>query len=483
MLRRTAVALLLFACALTAGEASAGVRVYPGCGPTLAACLKNAPGGTTIRLRTNADVPIPDMLTFKKGLTIEAAPGYHPGIVPSGTLSDIYFELEAPRKTVAIRGIRFVQVAVGVSVGSGTGHTIVFERNVLTRDSGTNGDHGIAVYYGDSARGSLSIRNNDISAAGVGIEGRVHGGPATIAGNRVTSPVNADSQGGIHFFSGGSGTVRTTIANNLVHDVAGCNCGTPTGIQVRSFGTATLDLRVLNNTLDSVGLDDTHAGMALALIPQDPAATLSAKVYNNIVSNGRNQGIVLYEDPTMTVTGNANSLWNTPSGNVLGTYDLGTVYTDDPQYVDAPGGDFRLSPASTLGNVGQTCIASIPLPRGDAAGRFRVAHGAVDVGAYERGSGISGSVRGKNISGNGGPNTIRGTGGRDVLCGLAGADKLYGLDGVDLLIGGNGPDRAEGGAGNDRLDLLDGVGHDRALGGRGLDVCLTDPGDVRSSCS
>jgi hypothetical protein len=29
------------------------VRVYPGCGPTLAACLTNAPGGTTVRLRTN----------------------------------------------------------------------------------------------------------------------------------------------------------------------------------------------------------------------------------------------------------------------------------------------------------------------------------------------------------------------------------------------------------------------------------------------
>jgi Ca2+-binding RTX toxin-like protein len=130
-----------------------------------------------------------------------------------------------------------------------------------------------------------------------------------------------------------------------------------------------------------------------------------------------------------------------------------------------------------------TCIASLPLPRGDAIGMFRVVEGTVDLGAFERDSTISGRVKGKNLSGNGGPNTIRGTSGRDVICGLNGADTLYGLDGADLVIGGNGPDRAYGGDGQDRLDLLDGVGHDHAYGGPGVDVCLTDPGDVRSSCA
>jgi Ca2+-binding RTX toxin-like protein len=222
--------------------------------------------------------------------------------------------------------------------------------------------------------------------------------------------------------------------------------------------------------------------MAIALIPQATTGTMSAKVYNNLVSS-RSQGIVLYEDPSMTVTGNTNNLWNTPGGNVLGSYDLGAMYAQDPLYVDAAGGDFRLSPASPLANSGQTCIPSLPLPRGDAIGMFRVAEGTVDLGAFERDSMISGRVKGKNLTGNGGPNTIRGTSGRDVICGLNGADTLYGLDGADLVIGGNGSDRAYGGDGNDRLDLLDGVETDRAYGGAGTDICLTDPGDFRSSCT
>jgi hypothetical protein len=482
VIRRTAIALALLACALPVGEAAAGVRVYPGCGATLAACLKDAPGGTTVRLRTNADVPIPNQLKFEKSLTIEAAPGYDPGIAPGGTLSDIFFQLRHPARTVVIRGIRFVQVSIGVEIQDGSGHRIVFEGNELLRNSGTNGDHGFSAYFGDEARGSLSIRNNDISAAGVGIDARVHGGPATIVGNRVTSPVNGDSQGGIHLFSGGSGIVRATIASNLVHDVAGCNCGTPSGIQVRSFDTATLDLRILNNTLDAVGLDDTHGGMAIALIPWDTTATLAAKVYNNIVSNARNQGIVLYEDLTMTVVGKGNNTFNAAGGNVLGAYDLGTMYTFDPAYMDPVGLDFRLASGSPLENAGQTCIGSIPLPRGDAAQRFRVARGVVDVGAFERVSGHSADVNGKNLSGNGGSNTITGTSGMDVICGLAGADTLSGLGGRDLVVGGTGPDRAEGNAGNDWIDLIDGVGHDRAVGGPGTDLCLTDPGDVRASC-
>ena len=185
----------------------------------------------------------------------------------------------------------------------------------------------------------------------------------------------------------------------------------------------------------------------------------------------------------MTVAGDANNVHGTPGGNSLGSYDLGTLTTDDPQYVDAPGGDFRLSALSTLADVGVTCIASTPLPRGDAAGRFRVAGWGVDLGAFERDSAVSARVKGKNLSGNGGPNTLRGTSGRDLLCGMNGADTLEGIGGPDLVFGGNGADRAYGGDGNDWLMLQDGLDTDKAYGGAGSDVCLTDPGDFRSSCA
>lgn len=77
-------------------------------------------------------------------------------------------------------------------------------------------------------------------------------------------------------------------------------------------------------------------------------------------------------------------------------------------------------------NAGQTCIDITPLPRGDAAQKFRVAGKAVDIGAYERGSTISGSVPGFNISGADLADVVTGSSGRDILCGLGDADTLNG---------------------------------------------------------
>ena len=153
-----------------------------------------------------------------------------------------------------------------------------------------------------------------------------------------------------------------------------------------------------------------------------------------------------------------------------------------PAFLDPGTGDYRLGPLSELRNAGVTCIAGLPLPRADAAASFRLAGAAVDVGAYERGSTVEGTVRGVNRSGTDVANRLVGTPGRDILCGLGGKDWLEGRGGGDFLFGGPGRDRGYGGPGRDRIDMRDGAGGDLAAGGGGRDVCLADPGDVRRSC-
>jgi hypothetical protein len=288
--RRLAVAVALVACILPAAAAGAAVRVFPGCGETLAKCIKCSPAGTTIRLKTNALIPVPVELTVKKGFSLEPFPGYEP----------------------------------------------------------------------------------------------------------------------------------------------------------------------------------QHGGMSLMLFVDDGTARMRAHLYNTISSNAKNQGIVFYEAPELTVTGDANATWNAGGGDILGSYDIGTLYDTDPLYANVGGGDYRLQARSPLVDAGRTCIARMPLPRGDAAHRFRVAGLGVVVGAFEHGSKLAGSVPGRNRSGSNGKNT-------NTLLGGGAADRIF---------GGLGADRTYGGPGRDRIDVEDGVeGNDLASGGPDADVCFADPGDRIESCT
>ena len=99
-------------------------------------------------------------------------------------------------------------------------------------------------------------------------------------------------------------------------------------------------------------------------------------------------------------------------------------------------------------------------------------------------------------------NALDGGNGSDLVDGRGGDDRLIGGRGDDRLIGGpgddvlddslgvaqgvypdTGRDHLAGGDGDDRLDAVDEVsGNDTLSGGTGTDVCVADPGDVRSAC-
>lgn len=487
---------------LPAPIAGAQTLTFPGCGATLKQCVHAAPPGSTIVLKTNNLIPIPDGLNIHKGLRFVAAKGYKPKVGSNSAPVYIAAELSGAADTFSFKGIRFLQAEVAVGVTSGTGHRVLFENNHISNDTGSNGGAGIQIYFNNTARGSVVVRNNKVSSTGVGIDVRSQGGRAVITNNTVTTPDFGNSQEGISLSGSGSGLVKATVANNLIHDVAGCYCGNPSGILLTAFDTSTfVDLRVLNNTIVRAGENVPAGNTAYGLwIYVSADAKLEASLYNNVVADSYS-GIVLYEDAHLAVTGNLNDTFNIGGGDSTGSYDIGTLLHVDPTFVDEAADNFRLQAGSPLRDAGQTCIPSMPIPRSDAGRRFRLFGAAVDIGAYERGSYLSGAVAGVSRSGTAARDVLEGSKGIDVLCGLGGRDKLKAAGGRDFLFGGEGNDALHGGAGADRirgdlgadkgfgddgpdrLNMQDGVqGNDLADGGADQDTCVTDPGDVRQSC-
>ncbi|HEY3071954.1 MAG TPA: hypothetical protein VGJ46_03985, partial [Candidatus Limnocylindrales bacterium] len=96
------------------------------------------------------------------------------------------------------------------------------------------------------------------------------------------------------------------------------------------------------------------------------------------------------------------------------------------------------------------------------------------------------------INGAGGGDTISGAGGFGTgesftypvaIYGNAGPDTLTGGSSYDYIEGGSEADIIKGGPGPDYLNSQDGVqGNDSVYGGTGADICVTDPGDSKTSC-
>ncbi len=215
---------MLVAVLVPAGNASAVVRTYPGCGATLADCMNAAPAGATIRLRTNALVPIPDSLNVMKALNLEAAKGFKPKIGKTGLpLARLNFSVTDGFRGVSIRGITFRQTTVGVTYSSGK-HKTVFSGNTVRLASEHNNEDAFSVSHGTAGFGPISIVGNDISSSGNGLRVYAQKSTVTIAGNTLTSPRNGFSETGL-LFTAAIDHVTAVVANNVVHHVGDCNCG------------------------------------------------------------------------------------------------------------------------------------------------------------------------------------------------------------------------------------------------------------------
>ncbi len=482
MIRRFIVVAIAVFALLPAAPGSAAIRTYPGCGATLAACITAAPAGTTIRLRTNALIPIPDALTIPKALNFEAAKGFKPRIGRTGAVAKMSFAVPDSTRGVSIRGIIFRQVEILIAYSTGT-HKTTFSGNTMRVNTGALGDGAFFAFYMLPSKGAAIVRGNDISSSGTGLG--VAGGTRSIevVGNTVTAPSLATSQMGVYVAVSGSGNAHATLANNVVHHVSGCGCPTNSAVIVGATDQAKLSVGILNNTVANTGVSPSGTSIAILVSNPTAPAKIDARVYNNVVANIFGYGLAVLNDPDTTAVGDRNNTTGISITNVINGYPMGTTLHRDPKFKKPSAGDYRLKPASKLANAGASCVAGYPLARSDAAGRFRFFGPGVDIGAFERGSTAAGSVKGASKTGTNGKNTLNGTSGRDVLCGLGGNDRLVGKSGNDFLFGGLGADKAFGGDGNDRIDLRDGKkGNDSGDGGPGQDVCLRDANDRRTSC-
>lgn len=491
---------------LPGAPAGAATRTFPGCGATLKKCIENVPAGSKIVLKTNNKVIIPaGGLDFTKNLSLVAAKGFKPKLGPATGIAYVNWSHSADDGRITVKGIHFVQSAFAAQFsGTAVGGEVVFKNNEIDFDTGSNGDHGISIYYSDDSRGSMIIRNNHINSSGNGIDVRMQGGRNFIVGNTTTAPNLIDSAGGI-FAGAAAGSPKATVANNVVHDVAGCGCGSPAGMYILVNDTPQYDVDVLNNTIVRVGDNFSGGNNAVGLQVSSPTsvgASMNVRLYNNDVVESWTGMQVDQPHDDYTVAGGGNNTFDIgEGGDVTRPEDVGTITHHDPMFVDEAGSNFRLQSTSKLRDKGKTCIESTPIPRSDAARRFRVSGGGVDVGAYEFGSKLAGSVGGISRSGNDSASTVFGTKGVDVICGLGGGDDLVGRKGNDFIFGGDGPDLVAGDEGNDRLwgqagndqgfgeagrdhvNMKDGVqGNDSAHGGMGDDTCTTDPQDERQSC-
>jgi len=444
--------------------------IYPGCGPTVQACIDVATPGSTVFLAADA---VGQNASIQKSVSLRS------NSATKWKLNNVFVADLTDPVVSTVQGLNIVQ-KVFVYLNSSTGSAITL------RNLDVDGQGAIAGIDLDiEATSTITVESNTVSlvgqASGIIVYGG--GGVATIhlVGNRVDGHGNATSHVGIAVQVGPTGHRTVNLFNNAIWDVG--RDGYP-AIRVDSSQTVHADMNIVGNTVEQAGGDAFVQDSGLT-----SGGLLALDLFNNTFSHASARGIAL--DPglagTMTFRGGfnntyANGLANRYLGLPKGSGNLAV----NPKFVDRSGGDLALQSSSPLINKGKTCSPG-GVANPDAAAHLRLSGKSVDIGAYERGSS---SGMGIVVLGTDGPETQPGSLGDDILCGYGGADTLSpgpgndyldGGGGGDILVGSAGADRILGGGGNDTLCASDGTGTDFLNGGPGDDGFNADPGDVKKS--
>lgn len=382
-----------------------------------------------------------------------------------------------------------VRLTLGLRVALTTGnrHVVTIRRVNIGQDFSAPTGLEVQADVGASITVENSILRNhrqDFTPV-VSLFGQNPTGPVRfrLVGNRITAQNDAKSSGGIRLQMEGTGSVRAEFYNNLIWDVAGCQCGIAAGIGIALDPTYKATVNIVGNTFDNSATNGVQQRNDFT------TGRMLLNVFNNVFTHNGSAPISLEKGSPGTLIFRAgyNDFFANENPNFLDGLPPGPGNLNaDPRYRNRAGKDFRLAASSLLINKGSTCSpGGVADP--DASGRHRLNGAAVDIGALENGGPvITGVVR----VGTDGPDTLVGTPGPDILCGNAGNDVLRGGPGADYVdggagndwvIGGTGVDRVYGGAENDSVCTRDNAGGDLADGGAGTDKADTDPGDIRAS--
>jgi hypothetical protein len=198
------------------------------------------------------------------------------------------------------------------------------------------------------------IRNNAStnSAAGIGVYSQDPGAnaDATLTNNIIYGNKTAGSGGGVYAFSSNSSNTTLSLINNTVsYNAAGV---TGNGLLVYAEKGSSTDVTVKNSILWG---NDAPRGEDIAIRQSGATATVSASYSDigNVVTDASAQGSYI---------------------------NLGNNINSDPLFVNFPGGDYRLGPASPAIDAGTLNGA----PAIDFEGQARPRGAGYDIGADER---------------------------------------------------------------------------------------------------
>lgn len=393
--------LVLVLCTATA---RAAVVTYPGatpCDTTLQACVTGTTAGNVIRIATG--VPIVEVVTIDKSLTVEAAPGFTPDVVGGFVILGA-----ATPTAVTIQGLT-TEGTLGAEPGVGNLTVSLLDNTVRIRAPSGKGIFITSELVGPFGNVSADIRRNHVDiapSAGPGPCSGIVFGPINDAGSDLLSIVDntvtlnacglgaavevtngadeivnafifgnrVDASGtnaGIRVATGNpslNGSVFAKVANNLVTGQTTIS-GLAAGIVSDWVAGSNLSFTAINNTV--VG-----NGNGILIDGDEPVDRFSGLVANNIVALNSGEGLTV--DSAFTVTNHHNLVFGNAGGDFF-VAGPGTL-TADPLFVGS--GDFHLRPSSPAVNAGDNSVVPSAIAV-DLDGNTRIVGGAVDLGAFE----------------------------------------------------------------------------------------------------
>ena len=361
----------------------ASIVIYPGstpCNSTLQACIDGAASGDVIQADANN---IDESITINKSLTLLPVPG-RLFVTIGGGVTTRAISIGAGPNGETVK-VTLVQVLVdpgivSISLTAGTGHQVTLRDCTVSALLNSTGTRGINMDIRTSA--SVYIERCLIQSHGYPVYFMAMGNAGdfaflTMTGNRITGLNSASSSAGIVLDLRGAGSAYTNIWSNVIWDVAWCNCGNPTALEIFSTGSVYGNVAIGNNTIDHAG------GPGILDVGAQGTSTRQVYINNNIVTNATKGVQFPVFNSNLGVYHNYNDFFGNAGGNTYGGYPAGPqTFSFDPLNADQGFGYYALQPNSPAIDAG-SASASAGVPLIDAFGRPRILGFNVDLGALE----------------------------------------------------------------------------------------------------